>query len=171
MSKDTFPVGAVISHGGVLAEGSYWMLCNGDVLSEGAYPELFDVIGRTYGGDEALKEFRLPDYQGVFLRGADAVQGKSPKATRDRISLHPTGNVVASGLGTLQLYATKRPNGDTFRADFAHLPTGSKGTHGVTKDNNTAKQDSRAQNTCTSGGDAESRPRNVYVNFYIKVRA
>lgn len=170
MSTDYFPVGAIVAQASTLPESQYWMLCNGDVLAAGDYPELFNVLGYTYGGDEAKKEFKLPDYQGMFLRGAGQADGSSV-AAQDRFSRHPRGRLREDGVGTVQTYATKKPNGSTFKANFSHLPTDSKGTHGVTKDNNTAKRDAERINTCTGGGDKESRPRNVYVNYYIKVRA
>lgn len=37
-----------------------WYECDGRLLSVGAYPVLFEVLGFTYGGNQPL-EFRLPD--------------------------------------------------------------------------------------------------------------
>ena len=135
------------------------------------FPELFAVIGYTYGGNVDNNEFNLPDYQGLFLRGADPDGAADPNAKLRR-GLHPENVMAGTTIGTFQEYATKKPNGAGFKGNFSHLPKDSKGTHGVTKNNNTGYDGSSTylQSTCTSGGDKESRPKNVYVNYYIKVR-
>jgi microcystin-dependent protein len=40
-----------------------WALCNGQYLGIGDHPDLYAVIGQTFGGDNAVV-FRLPDLQG-----------------------------------------------------------------------------------------------------------
>lgn len=47
--------------------GTGWLLCDGSVYDEVKYPELKDVIGKTFGGTDT--EPKLPDYRGMFLRG------------------------------------------------------------------------------------------------------
>lgn len=44
-----------------------WLSCDGQVLAIGDHPQLYQVIGTTYGGD-GVQTFRLPD-----LRGRSAV--------------------------------------------------------------------------------------------------
>lgn len=48
-----------------------YMLCNGDELLKDAYPELFDVLGTSFGGD-GLSNFKLPDLRGRFIVGYDS---------------------------------------------------------------------------------------------------
>lgn len=38
-----------------------WLPCDGREVSSFAYPDLFDVIGRQYGGSAWLKTFKVPD--------------------------------------------------------------------------------------------------------------
>ena len=46
----------------------HWLLCDGSEYDVGAYPELFDVIGYTYGGSG--NKFKVPDYRECTLVGA-----------------------------------------------------------------------------------------------------
>ena len=60
------PTGTVIQHVSNSVSGFY--LCNGASLSTVSASKLFAVIGYTYGGSGA--NFNLPNFQGVFIRGA-----------------------------------------------------------------------------------------------------
>jgi microcystin-dependent protein len=60
------PTGTVIMHVSNSVSGFY--LCNGASLSTVSASKLFAVIGYTYGGSGA--NFNLPNFQGVFIRGA-----------------------------------------------------------------------------------------------------
>lgn len=46
-----------------------FLVCRGDMLSTAAYPELFSVIGNTYGGSPST--FQLPNLQSVVPVGQD----------------------------------------------------------------------------------------------------
>ena len=63
------PIGTVIAVAGNVTPDGY-LHCNGAQLLTTAYPELFAVIGYTYGGDGATV-FRLPDYRNSLISGAD----------------------------------------------------------------------------------------------------
>ncbi|HEX6625932.1 MAG TPA: phage tail protein [Pyrinomonadaceae bacterium] len=69
------PVGTVIAYMGspqsvdALAPLG-WLDCNGVAASSKTYPDLFKVIGTTYGGD-GKPDFNLPQLSGAFLRGVD----------------------------------------------------------------------------------------------------
>lgn len=47
-----------------------WLFCDGRQLDIEDYPELFNTIGFTFGGDNYTK-FQLPDLRGRFIRGWD----------------------------------------------------------------------------------------------------
>ena len=49
--------------------------CNGAIISRETYPELFAVIGETYGTGDGVTTFKLPDLRGEFLRGWDNGRG------------------------------------------------------------------------------------------------
>lgn len=152
--SDDWPVGSIIAFGGsTLPENDYWLPCKGQIYLQQKYSALYAVLKNLYNdpeGDIPTDSFQLPDLRGKFLRGAKS----------DDQAGEPT-------IGQTQPYATKRP-GTPFKATFDHLPVSSKGTHGVTRHDNTADNGQDKQDTCTDGGDTESRPINVAVHFYIK---
>src|ERR1041385_7191703 len=45
-----------------------WMVCAGQILSYDAYPDLFSILGTTYGGD-GQTTFGLPDLRGRVAIG------------------------------------------------------------------------------------------------------
>jgi microcystin-dependent protein len=47
-----------------------WAICDGSLLPIMAHPQLFSVIGTTYGGD-GIKTFALPDLRGRAIAGAE----------------------------------------------------------------------------------------------------
>lgn len=55
-----------------------WLLCDGTILPQAAYPELYKVIGNTFGGSGST--FNLPNLQGRVTLGAGAAPGLSPYA-------------------------------------------------------------------------------------------
>ncbi len=54
-----------------------WLPCDGAILAPGQFKELFNVLGTTFGGD-GVSSFKLPDYQGYFLRGLDTAGRVDP---------------------------------------------------------------------------------------------
>lgn len=71
------PVGAIVA----LAHGSVpsgWLICNGgEYAKTGTYAALFAVIGTYYGetngsGGAGTSHFRVPNLQGIFIRGHGA---------------------------------------------------------------------------------------------------
>jgi len=52
-----------------------YIKCNGALLDESVYPELFAQIGRTFGGSEVDGTFAVPDLRGEFIRGWDDGRG------------------------------------------------------------------------------------------------
>ncbi|NKD86114.1 hypothetical protein HEQ63_07945 [Haematospirillum jordaniae] len=74
------PVGSVIMHAGQEPPPLY-LKCNGALLSRAAYPELFTVIGTTFGSGDGATTFALPDLRGEFLRGWDGGRDVDPGRT------------------------------------------------------------------------------------------
>jgi microcystin-dependent protein len=147
MGIDFFPIGAIAPCGGTLENNNNWFPCDGRSLHVDDYPELFNAIGYTYGGSDENKLFTIPDCRGYFLRGSG--------------DTHP--------LGTIQEYATGKPKTD-IKGQLPHYPTSHTGSHGITSRYYAGYEKTHDIETCTKGGDGDTRPVNVYVNFYIKVR-
>lgn len=62
------PVGAIFAFPSETIPDGY-LPCEGQEVSISQYPELYKLIGNTFGGSS--KTFNLPDLQGQFVRGLD----------------------------------------------------------------------------------------------------
>lgn len=60
---DTLPIGAIVPFGGWDAPTG-WLICDGTLLNKTAYPELFNAIGYSFGGEDGGSTFGLPDLRG-----------------------------------------------------------------------------------------------------------
>ena len=64
------PIGTIIMHASSNIPDR-WLLCDGAVVSQTTYANLFSVIGNTFNiGGEGAGNFRLPGFQGIFPKGA-----------------------------------------------------------------------------------------------------
>jgi hypothetical protein len=166
---DTVPVGAIVPTGTVLAAtDTSYIPCDGRSLSKDDYGNLFDVIGYTYGGEAGKKTFCVPDCRGRFLRGADR-DAKVDPDSKDRNFVGPDPKPKVGFPGSYQDYATMRPTRD-LASKISHLPKGTLCTHGITTGGHAEVKGDKIIETCTDGGDGDTRPPNVYVEFYIKAR-
>ncbi|MCW3099765.1 MAG: Tail Collar domain protein [Chthonomonadaceae bacterium] len=164
------PIGAVIPFAGsstsdLLYDG--WLVCNGQSLDpkDPEYTPLFDVIGTAFGGS-GNTSFNLPDLQGLFVRGADEGSGHDlDAATRFALT---AGGATGDKVGSVQDYETKSP-ANKFTADIPHLPDDNhKGNYGSLIGDRYADWNGGSIAVTVGGGDAESRPVNIYVNYLIK---
>ncbi len=148
------PAGAIIGWpADVMASG--WILCDGRSLLRTEYPDLFAVIGVTYGAADGT-HFYIPDYRGLFLRGADEGADADPdRNSRLDRGDGTTGDVV----GTRQADELKAHTHAYDQPFFTGSPTGS-GASRVEGLNAGAP-------TGSTGGN-ETRPRNVSVHWLIK---
>lgn len=134
--------GTVAAFGMVMPPAG-WLVADGAAISRVVYSALFNNIGETFGTGDGINTFNIPDMRGEFLRGAD--EGRGVDANRvfgteqaDDFKAHNHIREFAEGTGT-----QVEP----------YLQTGNFNT--VTRD------------TSTEGG-AETRPRNVALQFCIK---
>jgi hypothetical protein len=149
--NDFVPVGTVIASGASAPPNDNFLLCDGASIDRSAYPALFSAISTLYGGGNGPNSFSLPDYRGRFLRGA-AAKSDGP-----------------SDVGVVQQDATGRPH-KSFTGSVAYLPNSTVGSHGVTQHNRARVNGDKKIATCTGGGDGDTRPINVYVQFFIKAK-
>ncbi len=167
LSTAAIPTGAVVPYAGSATTGSrnlarYYSLCDGTELPQGEFPDLFAAIKTAHGGDATA--FNLPDYRGRFLRGVTGDTENDPDAA-SRTAMNTGGN-TANNVGSIQSWATGRPKtpftmalrvGDT-RADSSVCAG----------HDNSVWNDGNGTGTVTgSGGDNETRPVNVNVDFFI----
>lgn len=177
--SDFYPIGAVVAFAGANLPGSAtdaWLPCDGASYPTEQYPALFKVIEFLYGKDDA-GGFRVPDYRGQFLRGADRQGNNDPDVglRRRHADLYPNadGSVSAAAaepVGSVQEDALGRPK-KPFTANLAHLPQSGKATAATIFSPPHAaswNDGNRTVDLPVSGGDNETRPINVYVKYFIK---
>lgn len=83
------PVGVVMPYGGASTPpGGKWLVCDGASYATADYPELFAVIGTTFGGTSG--NFNVPSMGGKMVMGTDAshVVG-STGGTADSVGVGP----------------------------------------------------------------------------------
>jgi microcystin-dependent protein len=140
--NQTVPVGTVISYvGNANTFPPGWMECNGAVFNQNQYPALYTALGNSN---------TLPNLAGYFLRGLDT-----------------SGKVDPDGAGRTLLSL----QADTFGQhshNVAELPWfWSEATEGVNYILGTDMTSGLHEQTTTSAGSAETRPKNAAVLYLI----
>lgn len=69
-------IGEIIAYAGAESPNPNWLVCDGSLISELDYPDLFNVIGDDYGSAGML--FRLPDLRGRSIAGVGNAGGGIP---------------------------------------------------------------------------------------------
>ncbi|MBC8139664.1 MAG: tail fiber protein [Fibrella sp.] len=198
-AKGIVPSGSVIAYAGTVEGDSVdatpqepvmvvngWLLCNGAELpNKEPFRELFAAIQFAHGRG-AGTNFRVPDYQGRFLRGVDRGATNDPEATARLTPQSGSGN-NGDRVGSLQADATHLPRSpfqtDT-HAGHQHgdptwnggpgpfeLATQFRGPGGFDYGTESAPTTVGGSHShiVNGGGDSETRPKNVYVNWLIKL--
>jgi len=187
-ARNTVPAGTIMPFAGPLENiPDGYLPCDGSLVNNDTYPLLYAAIGTSWGG--TATQFNLPDCRGMFLRGMANGSGNDPDRA-SRTASNSGGN-TGDAVGSFQDAATALPT-NTFTGN-----TSTNGEHGHTVtlyeddwfgtgsdaealDNDASghtgtyiAQSSEDGNhshsvTINGGGDNESRPKNVYVNYIIK---
>lgn len=147
------PIGSVVAWP-TASPPSGWRECDGSSLLRASFPNLFIVLGVTYGAADGT-HFNIPDYRGEFLRGMD------PGATRDPDSASRTDRgdaTTGANVGTKQGHQFASHTHDFPGAILSSSPTGSGAT----------RVESQSTLTTVAAGGNETRPRNVNVKWIIK---
>jgi len=157
-----------------------WLPCDGTNYSTtGIYAALFAVIGTAYGASGGAGTFNVPDLRGRFLRGLDA-GGTIDADVATRTALAVGGNTGAL-VGAEQLAGVK-DHGHYYNISGTNMPNFSMlvRKHGPDTQAYTSYdiQEPLAAGTSYIGGistastiGADTRPRNVAVNYMIKAAA
>ena len=159
---DTLPIGAILPFSSDTVPNG-WLLCDGSSFSVTSYPELFDVIGTTYGYDDDRNP-KLPD-----LRGRVAV-GKKDATSADDTEFSSLGKT--GGEKTHTLTVDEMPSHNHLRdIENKIVNNGSggawspslKGTGNMTNENNSTRN--------TGGGQPHNNLQPYLVtNFIIKAK-
>lgn len=153
------PAGIISAYGGT-AVPTGWFLCDGSEVSRTIYAALFANIGTNFGPGDSFSTFNLPDFRGMFLRGA-GIHGSLKDANGD----YYTGNSVGNH------------KNDSFQG-HEHTVPGEIRPQGTATNlrelggSATSNADTIATVTDGSNGtprtDVETKPVNFSVNFIIK---
>lgn len=76
LRSELLPVGTILIYSSENVPAGF-MPCDGRELSKSRYPELYALIGGTWG--ESSTSFYLPDLQGQFIRGWDKEGDEDPE--------------------------------------------------------------------------------------------
>lgn len=172
IQNSLLPAGSVICFAGSQAPPNFH-LCDGSAFSKADFPELYAAIGSAYSqpGVDSQTYFNIPDLRGMFVRGCDYGRGVDSSPSR--------------GLGTVQPAMTAQPASGAFQTAEAgaHQHTmffwSAKLSGSGHSDFLAASLLGNSYNIPTSangahshpvvGGDVETCPINVAMNYIIKI--
>ncbi len=152
------------------------LLANGAQYTKTTYAELYATIVCTYGCPSGTT-FNVPDYRGYFLRMTDIGTANDPDSgTR---TAQAAGANTGDNVGSRQASAYGSHSHQTYtgidNANGGFTGQGGATTAGIWSTggagNLTVNQVGSLANTMqvTASGGNETRPRNVYVNYCIRV--
>jgi microcystin-dependent protein len=146
---------------------SGWLLCDGSAVSRTTYSRLFGVIGVANGYGDGMNTFNLPDLRAMFLRGVDGDAGIDIEREM-RAAAKPGGN-AGNAVGSLQQDQFKSHH--HANGNFNRILQVSGGTNTTTPGYDVTPSEPDVVNTVPmmNAGGTESRPKNVYVNYIIKL--
>lgn len=178
------PSGVIMSFAGATAPTG-WLLCNGAAISRTIYGNLFTALGGAsspYGLGDGSTTFNLPNCQGIFISGSGSQtinsitytkthgqrQNEATKRPTTAFTTAASSVTGTTGQSDRPVYAN---NGNKPNQAFStfNAPGFSSGDN---IDNVTAHVHSftgtAAASSVTGGGDAETRPANIAMNYIIK---
>lgn len=160
MSGDC-PIGSVLMFGGAKDHlPSGWLYCDGSIVSQHEYQDLFNVVGHSFGNIaetpayDPNKQFFLPDLRGRFVRGVDDRSDRDPDLSL-RTDMQ-SEKIPATGVGSIQPDQVREHS-----HTYTHLATEGSG---IVSGNHWAMG---GADTSKYGGK-ENRPLNVAVYFIIR---
>jgi microcystin-dependent protein len=108
------PTGTVVPFASTTTP-SGWILCDGGLYGRTSgdpspQPNLFSVIGTTYGAGDSLTTFAVPDLRGMFVRGFDDGRGIDPlrafgSQQADALKSHNHGGTTGNGTAHTHSYS------------------------------------------------------------------
>ena len=159
------PIGAIEAFAGSNPP-SGWLICDGKTISKNTYPDLFNVIGYTYGGSGT--EFQVPNLMGQVVVGYKSDDSgfnslgktggeKTHRLTEAEMPSHKHPVTAGTNMPTLGVWNTNMAAGTGWRAISS--TTGSDGTLGVVS----------ASNTGGNGDHNNLQPYTV-LNYIIRIK-
>lgn len=159
---DTTPVGSISWYTAASVPGGY-LECNGAVISQITYADLYSILGSTFNtGGEGTGNFRLPDLRGEFIRGWDHAKGVDTGRTLGSKQTDSMQNIAGS-------FAVGGTEGGVHSPTGPFYDTGSRvGNWGTGHNNNATNPYVGFDASRQVRTSAETRPRNIALLPCIK---
>lgn len=122
-----------------------WLKCNGQAVSRAGYAALFAAVGTLWGVGDGSTTFNVPDLRGEFLRGWDDGRG------------------VDSG----RVFASSQAHQFESHTHDMGSEGGGGGNYATPVDSGGVDESQTGNPTQPTGG-AETRPRNVAIQWCIR---
>lgn len=140
------PVGAIVPYVGSSPPPG-WLLCDGTSFTSASYPDLFNIIGTTYG--TGSNDFQVPDLRGRFPKGANSGLGVYQEGLVEAHT-HSAGTLTTASTGDTHTHSHDHPatnsetgvgththtfydaTSGTNSATHSHSLTGTAGAHSHT---------------------------------------
>lgn len=152
------PTGMITAWAGDVAPTG-WLICDGTAVSRTTYSTLYALVGNRFGQGNNTTTFNVPDLRGRFLRGADGGSARDPEAA-SRTAMN-TGGATGSNVGSVQnddfAWTELRFRYGTDPSGGGLIPFGGNISTGTVTP------------TVPGKTGQETRPKNAYTNFIIKV--
>ena len=155
------PIGSILAFAGIKKDKpDGWEVCDGAIKKVADYPQLFRIIGFRWGKGANDEEFRIPNLQGLFLRGMDYDGIHDPEAKTRPNSAGELGEVGSYQRDTFITHAHQVAQGfGAYKDQDDYNNAGFVVNHGT----------AGAKEATTSwSGEGETRPKNVAVNYIIR---
>ena len=165
-TQQALPVGTISMYGNVTPPPG-WLLCNGATVSQTTYASLYGIIGSSFNyGGEGGGTFRLPDFRGVFPKGAGNAGDTTGGISARTAGKDASGNYYAATLGA---YATDKMQGHIHTVNKWNVTSGNGfselGASGAAY-NTSNPADDGTNGTPRTGHTTE--PQSLGVYFIIK---
>ena len=155
------PVGTIQAFGGT-AIPTGWLLCDGTELNRTDYPDLFAVIGTSFGTPSANTKFKLPDLRESTLKGTGLTSKSNNHYDSDGLAL---GEFIDDRVQVHRHYAFNG-NYNGWNLFFSNISEG-KVVRGDSTDYNNGKGTGEM---ATGRTGATTEVKAVGVNFIIKAK-
>ena len=161
------PSGMVAMFAGASAPDG-WLICDGSTVSRSTYAALFTAIGTVYGAGDGSTTFKIPDLRGEFVRGLDGGRGvdtgRALGSAQSSANLsHSHGGSVSGGSHAHDGTISNTTGGGTTNAQPLLVPNPTNPSSG------TMTATGSHTHTINADGGTESRPRNIAMNYIIKI--
>jgi microcystin-dependent protein len=167
------PIGTIIPYTSNGSNPQGFLECNGAAVSREMYPELFSIIGTTYGNGDGSTTFNLPDLRGRFIEGnlsaGTIKQAGLPNITGSQFlgwgdSSAPT--LIMTGINSGSLYSSSDSNS---LANIKYIQLASSiPTSSATNYNNTINIDASRSSSIYKDSVNTVQPPSLTLRYLIK---